>query len=119
MVDTGEGKAAITEAKNAIDSENESYAQKIADYDKQIRDLSEGGSSTEENNQQDAEPDTAYDEQQLKLNLQLLDLQKKLAGADHTYQLSQLQSAYDSISEGNDGKGNISVYAKMREKFQR
>lgn len=112
VVDTGEGKAAITEAKNAIDSENESYAQKIADYDKQIKDLSEGGSSAEENNRQDEKPDTAYDEQQLKLNLQLLDLQKKLAGADHTYQLSQLQSAYDSISEGNDGKGNISVYAK-------
>lgn len=112
VVDTGEGKAAITEAKNAIDSENESYAQKIADYDKQIKDLSEGGSSAEENNRQDTEPDTANDEQQLKLNLQLLDLQKKLAGADHTYQLSRLQSAYDSISAGNDGKGNISVYAK-------
>lgn len=106
VVDTGEGKAAITEAKNAIDSENESYAQKIADYNKQIKDLSE------ENNRQDEKPDTAYDEQQLKLNLQLLDLQKKLAGADHTYQLSRLQSAYDSISAGNDGKGNISVYAK-------
>lgn len=112
VVDTGEGKAAITEAKNAIDSENESYAQKITDYDKQIKDLSEGGSSAEEKNQQDTEPDTANDEQQLKLNLQLLDLQKKLAGADHTYQLSRLQSAYDSISAGNDGKGNISVYAK-------
>lgn len=106
VVDTGEGKAAITEAKNAIDSENESYAQKIADYNKQIKDLSE------ENNRQDEKPDTAYDEQQLKLNLQLLDLQKKLAGADHTYQLFRLQSAYDSISAGNDGKGNISVYAK-------
>ncbi len=106
VVDTGEGKAAITEAKNAIDSENESYAQKLADYDKQVKDLSE------ENNRQDEKPDTAYEEQQLKLNLQLLDLQKKLAGADHTYQLSQLQSAYDSISAGNDGKGNISVYAK-------
>ena len=106
VVDTGEGKAAITEAKNAIDSENESYAQKIADYNKQIKDLSE------ENNRQDEKPDTAYDEQQLKLNIQLLDLQKKLAGADHTYQLSRLQSAYDSISAGNDGKGNISVYAK-------
>lgn len=106
VVDTGEGKAAITEAKNAIDSENEFYAQKIADYNKQIKDLSE------ENNRQDEKPDTAYDEQQLKLNLQLLDLQKKLAGADHTYQLSRLQSAYDSISAGNDGKGNISVYAK-------
>lgn len=112
VVDTGEGKAAITEAKNAIDSENESYAQKIADYDKQVKDLSEGGSSAEENNRQDEKPDTAYDEQLLKLNLQLLDLQKKLAGADHTYQLSRLQSAYDSISAGNDGKGNISVYAK-------
>lgn len=112
VVDTGEGKAAITEAKNAIDSENESYAQKIADYDKQIKDLSEGGSSAEENNRQDGKPVTAYDEQQLKLNLQLLDLQKKLAGADHTYQLSRLQSEYDSISAGNDGKGNISVYAK-------
>ena len=106
VVDTGEGKAAITEAKNAIDSENESYAQKIADYDKQVKDLSE------ENNRQDEKLDTAYDEQQLKLNLQLLDLQKKLAGADHAYQLSRLQSAYDSISAGNDGKGNISVYAK-------
>ena len=106
VVDTGEGKAAITEAKNAIDSENEFYAQKIADYNKQIKDLSE------ENNRQDEKPDTAYDEQQLKLNLQLLDLQKKLAGADHTYQLSRLQSEYDSISAGNDGKGNISVYAK-------
>ena len=106
VVDTGEGKAAITEAKNAIDSENESYAQKIADYDKQVKDL------YEENNRQDEKPDTAYDEQQLKMNLQLLDLQKKLAGADHTYQLSRLQSAYDSISAGNDGKGNISIYAK-------
>lgn len=106
VVDTGEGKAAITEAKNAIDSENESYAKKISDYNKQIKDLSE------ENNRQDEKPDTAYDEQQLKLNLQLLDLQKKLASADHTYQLSRLQSAYDSISAGNDGKGNISVYAK-------
>lgn len=48
----------------------------------------------------------------MKLNLQLLNLQKKLACADHTYQLSRLQSAYDSISAGNDGKGNISVYAK-------
>lgn len=112
VVDTGEGKAAITEAKNEIDSENESYAHKIADYDKQVKDLSEGGSSAEENNRQDEKPDTAYEEQQLKLNLQLLDLQKKLAGADHTYQLSRLQSAYDSISAGNDGKGNISVYAK-------
>ena len=112
VVDTGEGKAAITEAKNEIDAENESYAHKIADYDKQVKDLSEGGSSAEENNKQDEKPDTAYEEQQLKLNLQLLDLQKKLAGADHTYQLSRLQSAYDSISAGNDGKGNISVYAK-------
>lgn len=112
VVDTGEGKAAITEAKNEIDAENESYAHKIADYDKQVKDLSEGGSSAEENNQEDEKPDTAYEEQQLKLNLQLLDLQKKLACADHTYQLSRLQSAYDSISAGNDGKGNISVYAK-------
>ena len=112
VVDTGEGKAAITEAKNAIDSENESYAQKIADYNKQIKELSEDGNNVEENNRQDEKPDTAYDEQQLKLNLQLLDLQKKLASADHTYQLSRLQSAYDSISAGNDGKGNISVYAK-------
>lgn len=112
VVDTGEGKAAITEAKNEIDSENKSYAHKIADYDKQVKDLSEGGSSAEENNQEDEKPDTAYEEQQLKLNLQLFDLQKKLAGADHTYQLSRLQSAYDSISAGNDGKGNISVYAK-------
>ena len=117
VVDTGEGKAAITEAKNEIDSENESYAHKIADYDKQVKDLSEGGSSAEENNKQDEKLDTAYEEQQLKLNLQLLDLQKKLAGADHTYQLSRLQSAYDSISAGNDGKGNRLRYPADNRKF--
>lgn len=93
IIDTGEGKAAITEAVNAIETENTTYQKQQADYDAQL---------TELQNTTDSASD--YDRQ-------LITLQKEIAEADHSYTLQQLQAAYDTLSRGNDGTGKVFVYA--------
>lgn len=93
IIDTGEGKAAITEAANAIETENTSYQKQQADYDAQLAELE---------NMSDSASD--YDRQ-------MITLQKEIAEADHSYTLQQLQAAYDTLSRGNDGTGKLSIYA--------
>lgn len=93
IIDTGEGKAAITEATNAIETENTTYQKQQADYDAQLAELENG-----------LDPASDYDRQ-------IITLQKEVAEADHSYTLQQLQAAYDTLSRGNDGTGKLSVYA--------
>lgn len=93
IIDTGEGKAAITEAANAIETENTSYQKQQADYDAQLIELQNATDSVSD-----------YDRQ-------IITLQKEVAEADHSYTLQQLQAAYDTLSRGNDGTGKLSVYA--------
>ena len=93
IIDTGEGKAAITEAANAIETENTTYQKQQADYDAQLTELQNATDSASD-----------YDRQ-------LITLQKEIAEADHSYTLQQLQAAYDTLSRGNDGTGKVSVYA--------
>lgn len=93
IIDTGEGKAAITEAANAIETENTTYQKQQADYDAQLTELQNATDSASD-----------YDRQ-------LITLQKEIAEADHSYTLQQLQAAYDALSRGNDGTGKVSVYA--------
>lgn len=93
IIDTGEGKAAITEAANAIETENTSYQKQQADYDAQLAELE---------NMSDSASD--YDRQ-------MITLQKEIAEADHSYTLQQLQAAYNTLSRGNDGTGKLSIYA--------
>lgn len=93
IIDTGEGKAAITEAANAIETENTSYQKQQADYDAQLAELENGLDSASD-----------YDRQ-------MITLQKEIAEADHNQTLQQLQAAYDTLSRGNDGTGKLSVYA--------
>lgn len=93
IIDTGEGKAAITEAANAIETENTSYQKQQADYDAQLAELENG-----------LDPASDYDRQ-------MITLQKEIAEADHNQTLQQLQAAYDMLSRGNDGTGKLSVYA--------
>lgn len=93
IIDTGEGKAAITEAANAIETENTTYQKQQADYDTQLIELQNATDSVSD-----------YDRQ-------LITLQKEIAEADHSYTLQQLQAAYDTLSRGNDGTGKLSVYA--------
>lgn len=92
-INTGEGKAAITEAANAIETENTSYQKQQADYDAQLAELENGLDSASD-----------YDRQ-------MITLQKEIAEADHNQTLQQLQAAYDTLSRGNDGTGKLSVYA--------
>lgn len=93
IIDTGEGKAAITEAANAIETENTSYQKQQAAYDAQLIELQNATDSVSD-----------YDRQ-------IITLQKEVAEADHSYTLQQLQAAYDTLSRGNDGTGKLSVYA--------
>ena len=93
IIDTGEGKAAITEAANAIETENTTYQKQQADYDAQLIELQNATDSVSD-----------YDRQ-------IITLQKEIAEADHSYTLQQLQAAYDTLSRGNDGTGKLSVYA--------
>lgn len=93
IIDTGEGKAAITEAANAIETENTSYQKQQADYDAQLAEL-----------ENELDPASDYDRQ-------MITLQKEIAEADHNQTLQQLQEAYDTLSRGNDGTGKLSVYA--------
>lgn len=93
IINTGEGKAAITEAANAIETENTSYQKQQADYDAQLAELENGLDSASD-----------YDRQ-------MITLQKEIAEADHNQTLQQLQAAYDTLSRGNDGTGKLSVYA--------
>ena len=93
IIDTGEGKAAITEAANAIETENTTYQKQQADYDAQLIELQNATDSVSD-----------YDRQ-------IIILQKEVAEADHSYTLQQLQAAYDTLSRGNDGTGKLSVYA--------
>lgn len=93
IINTGEGKAAITEAANAIETENTSYQKQQADYDAQLIELQNATDSVSD-----------YDRQ-------MITLQKEIAEADHNQTLQQLQAAYDTLSRGNDGTGKLSVYA--------
>lgn len=96
MIDTGEGKAAMTEAQNAINQENQSYKKLMEEYQEQITSLSSL---------------TAEDES-VSYEIQILEYQKQLATLNHNDSLKELQKNYDSISEGNDGSGMVSVYAE-------
>ena len=91
IINTGEGKAAITEAANAIETENTTYQKQQTDYDAQLIELQNATDSVSD-----------YDRQ-------MITLQKEVA--DHSYTLQQLQAAYDTLSRGNDGTGKLSVYA--------
>ncbi|RGG51875.1 biotin/lipoyl-binding protein [Roseburia sp. AF20-18LB] len=93
IINTGEGKAAITEAANAIETENTAYQKQQTDYDAQLIELQNATDSVSD-----------YDRQ-------MITLQKEVAEADHSYTLQQLQAAYDTLSRGNDGTGKLSVYA--------
>lgn len=93
IIDTGEGKAAITEAANAIETENTTYQKQQADYDAQLTELQNATDSASD-----------YDRQ-------MITIQKEIAEADHNQTLQQLQATYDSLSRGNDGTGKLSVYA--------
>lgn len=97
VIDTGEGRAALTEAQNRVDRENASYEKTQKTYDDQITQLM-------------ADPDRDID---AEYEIQILNCQKELALIAHEYRSKELQQAQTAMMQGNDGAGNISVYAKV------
>lgn len=89
VVATGSGAAAIAEAKNAVEQENLSYRKTLKDLKQQ-------------------EKEQKKDSVQLKI----LSCKKQIAKIQHENTLANLQAEYKEVSKNNDGKGNISVYAK-------
>ena len=87
VIDSGEGKAALTEAGNNISQENTIYAETIKGIEESLAAA--------------ADEDTR----------QLLNCQRELEAVNHAYRLKKLQKAYDRIGTNNDGNGKISVYA--------
>lgn len=97
IIDTGEGKAAMTEAQKAIDMEQLFYQTSITSYDEQIAAISEVA---------ETDPSMSYD-------LEILKIQKELTVIAHENTMIALQKNYDEISSCNDGTGKVSVYAPV------
>ncbi len=97
VIDTGEGKAALTEAEMNIDRENESYSQTCRMLDEQIAAY-------------DAQID-ALGKEMLIFDRQITVYKKQLAQIQHDSRLAQLQEIYNKLQQNNDGTGKISVYA--------
>lgn len=89
-VNTGEGKAALTEAQYQIDDENRQYQKQQEDYDKQLAALT--------------------DEQEIER--QMIACQKEIAQASHEYQLATLTKQREEVAKKKGGTGTVSVYAK-------
>ncbi|MCI5620201.1 MAG: biotin/lipoyl-binding protein [Lachnospiraceae bacterium] len=87
VVDTGEGKAALTQAQNQINQENLSYEEMGKGYDSQLAQLTD------------------------EYEIRIVNYEKELAALSHAYRLRQLQDNYNAIGENNDGNGKVSVYA--------
>lgn len=89
VVATGSGTAAIAEAKNAVEQENLSYQKTIKEFKQQKQDLKKDS-----------------------IQLKILSCQEQIAKIQHENTLMDLQEKYKEVSKNNDGKGNVSVYAK-------
>lgn len=87
VVDTGEGKAALTQAQNQINQENLSFEEMVKEYDSQLAELTD------------------------EYEIRIVNYEKELAALSHAYRLRQLQDNYNAIGENNDGNGKVSVYA--------
>lgn len=97
VINTGEGRAALTEAQNRVTREESSYAKIQKSYDDQIAELAK---------LPDRDTDTEYE-------IQILNCEKELAMIDHEYRSKQLQQSQAFMMQGNDGSGNVSVYAPI------
>lgn len=97
VIDSGEGKAAMAEAQNAITQENLAYQKQIAALEQEIADDTA------------ALPFDGY----MNYEIQRLNYQKELETLDHNFTLDTLQNSYNEISSGNDGNGKISIYAPV------
>lgn len=95
IIDSGEGKAALTKAQLDINREKEAYAADLERFESELKRLKEENTSV-----------TACD-------INILDYRKSISVYSHERNLASLQKRYDSLHEGNDGSGKMSVYSSL------
>ena len=131
-IKTDQGNAMLTEMKNSIDKLSsqhtaaiKSYDEQIAIVDSQIYELDYHVEQTVSENETATSSDAAtatpgdaeeeyvnpYARDILACERDIIQWQKKLETINYEYQLSGLNEEYEKTSKGNDGNGNISVYA--------
>ncbi len=131
-IKTDQGNAVLTEIKNSINklssqhtSAIKSYDEQIATVDSQIYELDYHVEQTVSENETATSSDAAtatpgdaeeeyvnpYARDILACERDIIQWQKKIETINYEYQLAGLNEEYEKISKGNDGNGNISVYA--------
>lgn len=94
-VDMGAGQAALTAARYAIEQEAAAYEARLAELDRQEKELRK---------------QTPLDEY-AQSSLRTIAYERQRAEEEHAYTQPTLQQAYEKIALKNDGTGRISVYA--------
>lgn len=131
-IKTDHGNAMLTEMKNSINKLSsqhtaaiKSYDEQIATVDAQIYELDYHVEQTVSGNETASSSDAAtatpgdaeeeyvnpYARDILACERDIIQWQKKVETINYEYQLASLNEEYEKISKGNDGNGNISVYA--------
>lgn len=119
VIDTGEGKAAITEAKMNLEREQESYRQALKSMEEQKVSLEEQIAGLREQMNSQEALENPYLKTILECDLQIAICQKErteienqLTKVSYENSLKSLQETYDDLRKNNDGTGKVSVYAE-------
>lgn len=131
-IKTDQGNAMLTEMKNSIDKLSSQHTMAIKSYDEQIaavdsqiyeldyhveQEVPENETATSSDaavaTPGDAEEEfvNPYARDILVCERDIIQWQKKVETINYEYQLADLNESYEKISKGNDGNGNISIYA--------
>ncbi len=119
VIDSGGGSAEVKAIDREIAEKNMAYQDAVADYDKQIGDLSQqisdwNSGKLPEKKASPGEPDennTLYMAEQLTCQRQILSYRKQIETLNYNSEIAALASKKEKLNENNDGNGNISVYA--------
>lgn len=115
VINSGGGSAELKGINNQIESENASYSESVKEYDSQIEELTaqiaayESGSVATSTDV----PNILYMAEQLTCQRNVVTYNRELAKYTHEQTINSLTQQRDSLSENNDGSGNISVYAEQ------
>lgn len=95
VIDSGEGKAALTKARFAIEHEKTNYGKDVEYYDKELERLRKEDYST------------------VSCDINITEYRRQQSVMSHERNLASLQARYDELHKGNDGTGKISVYSEF------
>ncbi len=143
VIKTDKGGAMLTELSHSIESFKKQHTATMEGFDAQIKELDnqisilenppiveekpakkDPQTATDGNAEKATDSDAGAEEKKnpyeleiLKNNRQIVEYQRKSEIANYEYQLAQMQEQYNSATKGNDGTGNISIYAETAGKI--